>query len=67
MIKPHFRLRKPPFYPLNYGDQYIGERIHGLHEGEQVAQRDPQSFVEAQALISTAESVVESVGSGERV
>jgi hypothetical protein len=38
-----------------------------LHEGEQVAQRDPQSFVEAQALISTAESVVESLGSGERV
>src|SRR6266404_474700 len=58
---PHLRFRKPSFYPLNYGDAANRQRIHGLNEYEQLAQRDPQS------LISTAESVVESLLSGEHV
>ena len=37
---PHLRFRKPPFFPLNYGD-YKSRKIHGLKEGEQVAPDDP--------------------------
>jgi hypothetical protein len=31
---PHLRFRKPPFYPLNYGDDDL-ERINGLNEDGQ--------------------------------
>jgi len=43
-MKCSFRLRKPPFYPLNFRGPNGGQIMHGLNEGEHVAQRDPKSF-----------------------
>jgi hypothetical protein len=61
VIKGQFLLRKPLFFPLNYGTALNRQRIDVLDGDEQVAQRDPQS------LVSMVESVVESLVSGEHV
>jgi hypothetical protein len=55
------RIRKPLFSPLDYRGLFNRERIDGLDDNEQVAQDDPP------LLISTAESVVESLLSREHV
>jgi hypothetical protein len=41
------------FYPLNYGNRKIKERINGFEEVEQAAPADPQRFPEPPFLFST--------------
>ncbi len=78
-MKRHFRLRKPLFFPLNYGDRTISdfrsliadfkckrENSELFYCGRQ-PKRDDSGRAFEPGLISTGESVVESFLSGERV